>query len=130
MIGQAFDGPAVNWFTLSPLLVLVGAALFLLVVGALVPRWPRGGYAFVTAASAGAALVLSMFLWDDATDEGPSTLVGDALAFDTFAMFVTITICAGLLLLAARLRRLPASRGPRRPRGLRADAGRRHRRRS
>ena len=39
-----------------------------------------------------------MVLWDDATDEGPSTLVGDALAFDTFAMFVTITICAGLLL--------------------------------
>ena len=82
------------------MLVLVGAALFLLVVGALVPRWPRGGYAFVTACAAGAAAVLSMVLWDDATDEGPSTLVGDALAFDTFAMFVTITICAGLLLLA------------------------------
>ena len=44
--------------------------------------------------------MLSMVLWDDATDEGPSTLVGNALAFDTFAMFVTITICAGLLLLA------------------------------
>jgi NADH-quinone oxidoreductase subunit N len=95
-----FEGPEISWFSLSPMLVLVGTALFLLVAGALIPRWPRGGYAFVTACAAGAAAVLSMVLWDDATDEGPSTLVGNAIAFDTFAMFVTITICAGLLLLA------------------------------
>jgi NADH-quinone oxidoreductase subunit N len=82
------------------MLVLVGTALLLLVVGALTPPWPRGWYAFVTAAAAGAAGVLSMVLWDDITDEGPRTLVGAALAFDTFAMFVTITICVGLLLVA------------------------------
>ena len=91
----AFDGPPVSWFSLSPILVLVGAALFLLVAGALTPPWPRGWYAFVTAAAAGAAGVLSIVLWDDVSDDGPSTLVGRALAFDTFAMFVTITICAG-----------------------------------
>jgi len=95
-----FDGPAVSWFSLSPMLVLVGASLVLLVVGALTPRWPRGAYAFVSASAAGAALVLSMFLWDDITDDGPTTLVGEALAFDTFAMFVTITICAGVLLVS------------------------------
>ena len=108
-----FEGPEISWFSLSPMLVLVGAALFLLLAGALVPRWPRGGYAFVTACAAGAAAVLSMVLWDDATDEGPSTLVGNALAFDTFAMFVTITICA---VAAPRLglQRLPATGRPRR----------------
>jgi NADH-quinone oxidoreductase subunit N len=101
ILAQAvFDGPEVSWFSLSPILVLVGAALVLLVGGALLPPWPRGGYAFATAAAAGAAGALSMVLWDDATDEGPTTLVGDALAFDTFAMFVTITICAGLLLVS------------------------------
>jgi NADH-quinone oxidoreductase subunit N len=100
MIAQAFNGPEVSWFALSPMIVLVGTALFLLVVGALTPTWPRGLYAAVTSVAAGAAGVLSMVLWDDVTDDGTSTLVGDALAFDTFALFVTITICASLILVA------------------------------
>ena len=44
-----FVGPSIDWFSLSPLLVLLGGALVLLVVGALTPRWPRSLYAFVTA---------------------------------------------------------------------------------
>jgi NADH-quinone oxidoreductase subunit N len=95
-----FTGPDVAWFSLSPLLVLVGTALFLLVAGALAPRWPRGLYAAVTAAAAIASGVLAMVLWDDISDSEPSTLVGNALAFDTFAMFVTIVICVALLLVA------------------------------
>jgi NADH-quinone oxidoreductase subunit N len=78
-----FDGPDVQWFHLSPILVLVGGALLLLVVGAMTPRWPRGLYAIVTALVAAAAGGLAMFLWDDVTDEGTSTLVAGALAFDT-----------------------------------------------
>jgi NADH-quinone oxidoreductase subunit N len=97
---STFTGPDVAWFSLSPLLVLVGAALFLLLAGALTPRWPRGLYAGVTGAAAIAAGVLSMVLWSDITDSEPSTLVGDALAFDTFAQFVTIVICVALLLVA------------------------------
>ncbi len=98
--GSTFVGPDVAWFSLSPLLVLVGTALFLLVAGALTPRWPRGLYAGVTGAAAIAAGVLSMVLWDDITDGEPGTLVGDALAFDTFAQFITIVICVTLLLVA------------------------------
>ena len=76
--------------------MLVGAALFLLVVGALTPTWPKGLVRRSSRRSPPARPgVLSMVLWDDVTDNGPSTLVGGALAFDTFAMFVTITICAG-----------------------------------
>ncbi len=101
MIAQVvFNGPEVDWFALSPMLVLVGTALFLLLVGALTPTWPRGLEALVTAVAAGTAGVLSMFLWDDVTDEGTSTLVGNALAFDTFALFVTIAICAAVVLIA------------------------------
>ncbi len=100
VLAQTFQGPEVNWFALSPILVLVGASLFLLVVGALTPRWPKGLYALVTAVAAGAAGVLSLVLWDDITDNGTSTLVGGALAFDTFAEFVTIVICASMLLIA------------------------------
>ena len=95
-----FNGADVGWFALSPIFVLVGAALVLLVVGALTPRWPDGLEAFVTAAAAGGAAALAIVLWDDIVDRGPSTLVGGALALDTFAMFMTIVICAAVLLVA------------------------------
>jgi NADH-quinone oxidoreductase subunit N len=103
VIGQQlpeFVGPDVDWFALTPLLVLVGGALLLLVVGSLTPRWPKGAYAFVCASTAGAAGVLSVVLWDDVTDEGTSTLVAGALAFDTFAQLITIIICTGVVLVA------------------------------
>ena len=35
---RSFVGPSVDWFALSPVLVLLGAAMVLLVVGALLPR--------------------------------------------------------------------------------------------
>ena len=92
--------PEVEWFHLSPIIALVGGALFLLVAGALTPTWPRGLYAFVCATTAGTAGALAMLMWDDVTDEGVSTLMGGALAFDTFAQFLTITICAATLLVA------------------------------
>ena len=95
-----FEGPEIQWFHLSPILALVGGAMLLLVAGAMTPRWPRGLYAIVTALAAGAAGGLAMFLWDDITDTGTSTLVGGALAFDTFTQFVTITICAATVLVA------------------------------
>jgi NADH-quinone oxidoreductase subunit N len=100
MQDSTFSGPEVGWFALSPLLVLVGAAMFLLLVGALTPAWPRRTYAVFTALAAAASAGLAMFCWDDITDGGSRTLVGDALAFDTFAMFVTIVMCASIALVA------------------------------
>src|SRR5215213_9381261 len=97
MTTEQLVGPSIDWFALSPLLVLLGGALSLLVLGALTPRWPRGLYAAFTATVAGASMVLSFVLWDDITDEGARRLVQDALAFDGFAMFATIAICASVL---------------------------------
>jgi len=97
LIAQTFQGPDVGWFALSPLLVLVGGALALLLAGALTPTWPRGLYAGFTVATALATAALAVVQWDDISDDGPSTLVGRALAFDTFAQFVTIAICAALI---------------------------------
>jgi NADH-quinone oxidoreductase subunit N len=95
-----FLAPGVEWYHLSPIITLVSGALFLLVVGALTPQWPRGLYAFVTAVTAGTAGALAMLQWDDITDDGVDTLVGGALAFDTFAQYLTITVCAATLLVA------------------------------
>jgi NADH-quinone oxidoreductase subunit N len=57
-------------------------------------------YAIVSATTAGAAGVMAMVLWDDISDNGPMTLVGGAIAFDKLAMFMTITICIGVLLVS------------------------------
>ncbi|WP_040491817.1 NADH-quinone oxidoreductase subunit N [Ilumatobacter nonamiensis] len=92
--------PEIWWFALSPLLTLVGGALLLMVVGALTPQWPRGLYAFVSAMIGGAAGVLAIFNWDDISDNGPATLVGGALAFDTFAMWSTIVISGAVVLVS------------------------------
>jgi NADH-quinone oxidoreductase subunit N len=97
---DTFVGPEVGWFALSPMLTLLGGTLVLMLAGALTPRWPKGLYAFATATIAGAAAVLAMVQWDDITDNGPTTLVGGVIAFDTFSMFMTITICIGVILVA------------------------------
>jgi NADH-quinone oxidoreductase subunit N len=96
-----FEGPEVHWFGLSPLLVLTGGCLALMVAAALIPgRWPRGVYAMFTAVVAGTAGTLAIFLWDDVQDEGPRGLVGDAIGLDGFSLFFTVVICATVLLSA------------------------------
>lgn len=96
-----FTGPSIDWYALSPLLVLLGASLVLLVVSALVPDvLRRGWYALITATAAGAAIVLSVLLWDEVQEDGPRALVGGAVSLDGFALLTTITICSAVLLTA------------------------------
>ncbi len=97
---DTFVGPEVGWFALSPMLTLLAGALGIMLLGALTPRWPNGWYALFSAITAGTAGAFAMVQWDDITDNGPTTLVGGAIAFDTLAMFLTITICVALLLVS------------------------------
>jgi NADH-quinone oxidoreductase subunit N len=102
LLGQidTFAGPSVDWWALSPLLVLLGGGLVLLVGAALTPTWGKGAYAFATAATAGAAGVLASVLWDDISDEGDAFLVAGALRFDRFTMFITLTVCVAVVFAA------------------------------
>jgi NADH-quinone oxidoreductase subunit N len=95
-MNQVFEGPAIDWFALSPLLVLVGGALTLLLVGSLTPQWPRGGYGILAATTLGASAVLSGLLWVDA--EEPRTLIGDSLLLDRYALFAMVAMIAATLL--------------------------------
>ena len=97
---DTFVGPEVGWFALSPMLTLLAGSLGIMLLGALTPKWPNGWYAMFSAITAGTAAAFAMVQWDDITDNGPTTLVGGAIAFDTLAMFLTITICIALLLVS------------------------------
>jgi NADH-quinone oxidoreductase subunit N len=100
LLGQVdtFTGPSIDWYALSPLLILLGGGLTLLVLAALTPTWPRGFYALATCVTAGAAGVMASVLWDDISDEGDRFLVAGALRFDRFSMFITLTVCVSVIL--------------------------------
>ncbi|CAN5646013.1 hypothetical protein BH10ACT2_BH10ACT2_01790 [soil metagenome] len=99
-VAATLQGPHVDWFALSPLLVLLGGALVLLVVSSLTAPWPKRWYAIFAATSAIGAGVLSVLLWRQITREGPTTLVGDALVLDKPAVWIAITICVAVFLCA------------------------------
>ena len=99
-VADTLQGPAVDWFALSPLLVLLGGALALLLVAALTPPWPKRWYAIFAAKCAIGAGVLSVLLWRQITREGATTLVGDALVLDKPAVWIAITICVAIFLCA------------------------------
>ena len=93
--------PPVEWWHLSPIIALVSGALLLLVVGALTPKWPRSAYAAFTMVVTVVTAVLALYQWNDIAANGPVTIVAGALAFDKFAMFLILTICAATFLVAA-----------------------------
>lgn len=97
---DTLQGPSVDWFALTPMIILLGGAVVLLVVSALTPRWPKGLYAWFTVATSVAAIVVSFFLWHRIDVDGPSTLVGNAVAFDHFSVWMTITICIAIALVS------------------------------
>lgn len=97
---STFEGPAIAWFKISPILALLGGALFLILVGSLTPQWKRGWYAAASVVTAITAAVLTGVLWSQMSDDKSSTLVGGAISFDHFALFATFTICVAVALVS------------------------------
>jgi len=91
---DSLHGPSIDWFALSPLLVLLGGAMVLLLAAALTPTWRRGMYAWFTVAVSLAVIVLSFILWHRIDIHGTKTLVDGAVAFDHFALWMTIALVA------------------------------------
>ena len=95
-----FVGPEVDWWALVPLLILGGGGLVLLVVAALTPRWPRGSYAWATVALGIGAMVVSLIQWFQVKDDGARPVIANALRLDGFSTFLTVAICASVVLSA------------------------------
>lgn len=97
---DTLQGPKVDWFAVSPLLVLLGGAMVLLVASSLTPTWPKRCYALFTAAVSVAAAVLGVALWHRIDHKGVQTLVGDAMWLDKVGVWIAITVCVAVVFAA------------------------------
>jgi NADH-quinone oxidoreductase subunit N len=94
---------------------LLAGTCFLLLVGSLVPTWPRRGYAWVTGISTAVALVANAVKWNDLYYIKGQTFFADAIAIDRVSVLASIAICISVifasLMLSAYLVRMNAD-GP------------------
>ena len=97
---SAFAGPSIEWLSISPLLALLAGALILLLVGSLTNEWPKHWYSLTAVATSVAAIVLSVVLWRDVSNNGAKLLIGGSLTLDHFALLGSIAICSAVLLVS------------------------------
>ena len=92
--------PPIEWSAILPVLVLVGAALGMLTLTAVVRRTPFAGFhPLVASVAAIGAAVTTWPLWDriQDSDQGPYTALAGAVGVDGFSVFLTVTICASVV---------------------------------
>ena len=115
VFAATLDGPSIPWVELIPILSLLAGTCFLLLVGSLVPTWPRRGYAWVTGISTTIALVANVVKWNNLYYNKGETFFADVIAIDRFSVLASITICLavifGALMMSAYLVRMNAD-GP------------------
>ncbi|KAA0235675.1 MAG: NAD(P)H-quinone oxidoreductase subunit 2, chloroplastic [Acidimicrobiales bacterium] len=95
--------PEIQWVALLPHLILVVGGILLLTIASLfrhrVPRW---AYTIYTVAVAAGAIIAALPLWVRVQDaeRGPFSAIAGALGVDGFSIFITVIICAGVILTA------------------------------
>lgn len=98
---QKLDTPPVEYSALLPVLVMLGGAVLLMVLGALLPRrtrtWWHPAFAIATAL---ASAVAWWPLWFRARDDGALRVVADAFRVDGLTVLLGAAISAGVVLTA------------------------------
>lgn len=100
---EAITRVPIAWSALTPVLILIGGALVLLVGDALLrSRVPRGLQSAFTVAIAVTAGAFALPLWDRVHDaaRGPFSTLRGAVGVDGFSIFATVVICSGVVLAA------------------------------
>ncbi|MFN0088965.1 MAG: NADH-quinone oxidoreductase subunit N [Acidimicrobiales bacterium] len=101
--------PSVDWWAVMPVVVLAVPAMVLLHASSLLKRVFPGFYALYTSAAAIAAGAFAVRLWVESedvcagvaactSDRGPFSTLGGAYGVDRFAVFITIVLCASVIL--------------------------------
>jgi NADH-quinone oxidoreductase subunit N len=96
IVAAGFTGPDIAFTDLLPLLVWLGATCTLLLLGSLVPKWPKGGYAGLAVTSSVAVVILEMVKWHNLGTEGSDTAVAGAVSVDRFSVFATIVVAVAV----------------------------------
>ena len=98
---QPLVTPHVQWSTLLPVLVMIGGAVVLMVLGALLPRPKRvpwhAGFAIATAL---VSIATSIPLWFRVRDDGPMSSIANAVRVDGLSVFLSVVIAVGVILSA------------------------------
>lgn len=108
------SGPSIDWLALAPLLVLlVGGLLTLTFSSFLKRREPKGLFTWTTVGIAVVAALMVLPMWArvqswnsllwwniDHPQTGPFSTAGGAVGIDGFSLFITVVICAGVVLAA------------------------------
>lgn len=95
-----FEAPAVDWWLLTPQIILVGAALGLLLVASLAPRaLPDWASTATSIATGGAVAIVAAAQWSDWGSASRSTL-SDAFVSDGFSLLLTVLVGAGVVMTA------------------------------
>jgi NADH-quinone oxidoreductase subunit N len=93
-----FQAPSIDWWSLVPQMVLLGAALLLLLITSMSPKAIPAWFSTATSVVASiAAFVVTMGLWYDVRDNGPRTTIAEAFTVDGFSLYFTVLICVGVL---------------------------------
>src|SRR6478735_143748 len=93
--------PPVDWTALAPPLILIGGAILLLVLAALLPKRTKfGWHAAFTIVTALFAMAWVVPLWRDVQLHGPYSVVAGAVGVDGFSLFLTEVICVSVILAA------------------------------
>ena len=107
-------GPSIDWLALTPMLILlVGALLTLTFSSFLKKRAPKSLFTWTTVALAVAAAISVVPMWArvqgwssvlwwnlDQAHTGPFSTAGGAVGIDGFSLFITVVLCAGVVLAA------------------------------
>ncbi len=97
MIAAEIATPPVDWYALTPILVLLGVTAVCLLVAVLLPEsWKRPVAAVLAGGGFVAAFVVSAFLFEGS--EAPAGIVAGAVVRDRLGYFTALVVCgAGLL---------------------------------
>lgn len=114
VLAATMTAPEIPWSDLLPLLILLGGACALLLLGTLVPNWPRVATPILTIATAVAAGVASCVQWNNLYYRKGYSIISDAITIDRFAVLATIiiTVAVALGALLASVHNDPANGDP------------------
>lgn len=98
---DSIDTPEIDWAAFTPLLVLVGGAIILLMVSALGKKWlPKWFNATYTALIGAGTMLSVILLWLRVEDDGAFSTAANAVGIDGFSLFVMGILAASVTLTA------------------------------